>query len=362
MPNTAQTLVPVIAAHRFDETALAGWLATTVPDFEGPFTVRQFQGGQSNPTFLLESAARKLVLRKKPPGVLLPKAHNVEREYQILAALSGTDVPAPRVMALCEDAGVIGTAFYIMEFVQGRFFDQPVVPDVTPDERRRLHHATIDAMTKLHTVDVDAVGLGSYGPRSGYVARQVERWSKQYRASLAAGELPALTWLGDWLREHQDVAEETTIVHGDFRYGNLCFERDGDGVTAILDWELSTLGHPLSDLAYLCMPYHIPAGVPHSRGIAGLDIRSLGIPDEEATIRHYCERSGRQMPKEWRVFLALSFFRLASILHGVMARAIQGNASNSDALEVAKRSGILAEVGQKLARDADFTGTLRVQV
>lgn len=352
MSNTAQTLVPVIAAHRFDEAALAGWLRAAVPDFDGPLAVRQFQGGQSNPTFLLEASGRKLVLRKKPPGALLPKAHNVEREYRILAALSPTDVPTPQVMALCDDTGVIGTAFYVMQFVEGRFFDHAVMPDVSPAERRRLHLSTVDAMVRLHKVDIDAVGLGDYGPRSGYVARQVERWSKQYQASLAAGELPALTWLGDWLREHQNVPEETTIAHGDFRHGNLCFEQNGDGVTAILDWELSTLGHPLSDLAYLCMPYHIPAGVEHSRGIAGLDLKALGIPGEDAIIQYYCELAGRPAPPGWRVFLALSFFRLAAILHGVMARALQGNASNSDALEVAKRSGVLAEIGQRIARGA----------
>lgn len=352
MTSTSQVLVPVIAAHRFDEAALADWLSNAIPDFGGPLMIRQFQGGQSNPTFLLQGKGRNLVLRKKPPGPLLPKAHNVEREYRILAALSATAVPTPQVMAICEDPDVIGTAFYVMQFVEGRFFDHPVMPGVTPTERGRLHRATVEALVRLHEVDVDAVGLSDYGPPSGYVARQIERWSRQYQASLAAGELPALTWLGDWLRERQDVAEETTITHGDFRHGNLCFGQDEDSVTAILDWELSTLGHPLSDLAYLCMPYHIQAGVEHSRGIAGLDLGELGIPDEEAIVRHYCELSGRAAPSDWRVFLALSFYRLAAILHGVMARALQGNASNSDALEVAKRAGVLAEIGQCIARKA----------
>jgi aminoglycoside phosphotransferase (APT) family kinase protein len=350
MPVTAPTLVPIIAAHRFDEAALHAWLAETIPDFGGPVAIRQFQGGQSNPTFLMEAGDRRLVLRKKPPGKLLPKAHNVEREYQVLAALGRTDVPVPQMIALCEDAAIIGTAFYVMEFVQGRFFDHPLMEEVALADRSRLHFGAVDALARLHRVDIDAAGLAEFGPRSGYVARQVERWSKQYRSSLAAGELPALTWLADWLREHQDVADETTIVHGDFRPGNLCFHPTRDEVSAILDWELSTLGHPLSDLAYLCMPYHIDAGVPKSRGVAGLDLAQVGIPTEQAIIAHYCAATGRDDLSEWRVFLALSFFRLSAILHGVMARALQGNASNSDAIQVAQRAGILADIGQRIAK------------
>lgn len=352
MASTAHTLVPTIAAHRFDEEALRLWLTESVPEFADTMTVRQFQGGQSNPTFLLEAGDRKLVLRKKPPGKLLPKAHNVEREFQILAALGGTDVPVPRVVALCEDADVIGTPFYVMEFMQGRLFDHPVMPDIAPDIRGRLHLSAVDALACLHRVNIDAVGLAGFGPRTGYVARQVERWSKQYRSSLAAGELPALTWLGDWLREHQDVTDETTVVHGDYRHGNIFFHHGDEQVAAILDWELSTLGHPLSDLAYLCMPYHIESGLPQSRGVSGLNLAELGIPSEEAIMQHYCEATGRSEMGEWRVFMALSFFRLSAILHGVMARALQGNASNSDALQVAKRSGLLADIGQKIARDA----------
>lgn len=352
MADTAPVLVPVIEAHRFDEHALRDWLAGAVPDFAGPVTIRQFQGGQSNPTFLLAAGERRLVLRKKPPGRLLAKAHNVEREYQVLAALAGTDVPVPAVMALCEDTGIIGTAFYVMEFVQGRLFDHPLMPEVALGKRAPLHLATVDALARLHNVGIDAAGLSDYGPRAGYVARQVARWTKQYQASLAAGELPALTWLADWLRERQDVSDETTIVHGDFRHGNLCFHPEREEVLAILDWELSTLGHPLSDLAYLCMPYHIDASVPKSRGIAGLDLRAAGVPDEQTIIEHYCNATGRSGVSEWRVFMALSFFRLSAILHGVMARALQGNASNRDALTVSRRAGILADIGKKIATGA----------
>jgi aminoglycoside phosphotransferase (APT) family kinase protein len=352
MAAVEPTLVDVIPAHRFDEDALRSWLANAVPDLGHQIAIRQFQGGQSNPTFLLEAGDRRLVLRKKPPGKLLPKAHNVEREYSVLAALAQTDVPVPGMVALCEDADVIGTAFYLMEYVQGRFFDHPLMEDLPFAERTPLHMAAVDALAQLHKVDVDAVGLGDYGPRSGYVARQVALWTKQYNSSLVAGELPALTWLAEWLREHQDVADETTIVHGDFRHGNLCFHAERNEVAAIFDWELSTLGHPISDLAYLCMPYHIEANVPKSRGIAGLDLAAAGVPTEQAIIERYCAATGRDGLSEWRVFLALSFFRLSAILHGVMARALQGNASNHDALTVGQRAQVLADIGQKIARGA----------
>lgn len=347
---TSPALVQVLDAHRFDEAALKDWLGAAIPDFGRDFSVRQFQGGQSNPTFLLQSGARKLVLRKKPPGKLLPKAHSIEREYRVLRALSGTDVPVPKVRAICEDADVIGTAFYLMDYVEGRFFDHPAMPDATPADRRLLHAATVDSLASLHSVDFDRCGLSDFGPRTGYVSRQVERWTGQYRASQAAGELPALQWLADWLHERRNVADETTIAHGDFRPGNLCFRDDAGAVSAILDWELSTLGHPLSDMAYLCMPYHIPWDVPNGRGLKGMDLGELGIPSEAESLERYSRATGRASVQDWPLFLALSFFRLSAILHGVMARAIAGNASNADARNVAGRAVMLAETGQAIAR------------
>jgi aminoglycoside phosphotransferase (APT) family kinase protein len=343
-------LAPVIPAHRFDENALKAWLNDAIPKFRGDLSIRQFQGGQSNPTFLIEMGGKRLVLRKKPPGQLLNKAHDVEREFRVVSALGKTDVPVARVLALCDDPAVIGTPFYIMEFIEGRIFDNAAMDGVTPEERRQLHLASVDALTKLHAVDVDAVGLGDFGRKGGYVSRQVERWSRQYQSSLSAGELPALTWLADWLREHQNVPDETTIAHGDFRHGNLCFAVDEPKVAAIFDWELSTLGHPLSDLAYLCMSYRIDASVPHSRGILGLDLAKLGIPKEEEIVERYCVAMGRSSLPDWNVFLALSFFRLSAILHGVMARALQGNASDANARQVAQRAGLLADIGQSIAR------------
>ncbi len=349
MTAPVATLVDVIENHRFDEGALARWLDAHVPGLGGPISVRQFQGGQSNPTFLISARDRRCVLRKKPPGKLLPKAHQVEREFRIIRALAGTTVPVPQAFALCEDAGVIGTAFYVMDFVDGRQFDSLALPDLLREDRASLNLAAVDTLAALHAVAPEAAGLGDYGPPGGYVARQVERWTKQYRASSEAGEIADLTWLADWLREHCSVADETTLVHGDYRIGNLCYRRDGPQVSAVLDWELSTLGHPLSDLAYYCMSYHIAPAVAGGRGLSGLDLRDLGIPGEDEVIAHYCRASGRASLPDWHVFLALSFFRLSAILHGVMARSVLGNASDANAAEVAQRAGMLAELGRQVA-------------
>lgn len=348
MANDGPTLIEVPDAHRLDGAALRRWLGAHIEGFDGSLHLRQFQGGQSNPTFLLECGSRRAVLRKKPPGKLLPKAHDVVREHRILAALSTTDVPVARMLGLCEDASVIGTEFYVMEYVEGRIYTTPAMPGVERATRTAMHLATVDALAHLHNVDIDVVGLTNFGPRHGYVARQAERWSRQYGASRAAGEIADLAWLADWLREHGEVADETTIAHGDFRHGNLSYAGDGS-VLAIFDWELSTLGHPLSDLAYLTMSYHIAADGPGSRGLGGLDLAALGIPTEEAILDRYCRTTGRAALPEWPVFQALAFFRLSAILHGVMARALQGNASNADAMQVAGRAGALAAIGRRLA-------------
>lgn len=348
MATSDPNLAEISPAHRFDVAALERWVSAHVAEYEGPIAIRQFRGGQSNPTFLLEAGGRSAVLRKKPPGKLLPKAHDVVREHRILHALSATDVPVARMLGLCEDPSIIGTEFYVMEFVTGRIFETPAMKGVDPALRTTMHLATVDALARLHKVDIDRVGLSDFGPRQGYVARQAERWNRQYLAARAAGEIADLAWLTDWLREHQDVADESTIAHGDFRHGNLCYDDDG-GVRAIFDWELSTLGHPLSDLAYLTMGYHIEADGAGSRGLGGLDLAGLGIPSERAIIDRYCEAMGRSLSPEWPVFQALAFFRLSAILHGVMARALQGNASNPDAMQVAGRAGMLAAVGRRLA-------------
>lgn len=353
---TAQgtTLVDVIDKHRFDEAALARWLRSHVPGFDGPVSVRQFQGGQSNPTFLVTSGGRRCVLRKKPPGQLLPKAHQVEREFAIISALGLTSIPVPEAMALCDDIGIIGTPFYLMEHVDGRHFDGLLLADQPRDERAAINYAAVDMLARLHAVDPAAIGLADYGPQGGYVARQVERWTKQYRASSAqAGEIVDLGWLADWLRERRHVSDETTIVHGDYRTGNLLYRHNEPQVAAILDWELSTLGHPIADLAYYCMTYRIDAGVFGGRGLAGLDLGECGIPDETQVLERYMQASGRRAIADWPVFLALSFFRLSAILHGVMARAVQGNASDANALDVANRAGALAQIGRAIAHSDD---------
>ncbi|UZF95448.1 phosphotransferase family protein [Bosea sp. NBC_00550] len=349
---TAQvaTLVDVIDKHRFDEAALARWLRVHIPGFDGPVSIRQFQGGQSNPTFLIASGDRRCVLRKKPSGQLLPKAHQVEREFAIISALGPTSVPVPEVMALCADADVIGTPFYLMGHVDGRHFDGLLLADQPRDGRAAINYDAVDTLARLHAVDPAAIGLADYGPQGGYVARQVERWTKQYRASSAqAGEIADLGWLADWLRERRHVSDETAIVHGDYRTGNLLYRHDAPQVAAILDWELSTLGHPIADLAYYCMTYRIDARLSGGRGLAGLDLRERGIPGETEVLDRYSQASGRVAIADWPVFLALSFFRLSAILHGVMARAVQGNASDANALDVANRAGALAQIGRAIA-------------
>lgn len=343
-------LIEVLPAHRFDEAALARYLRLHMPEIGEELSIRQFQGGQSNPTYLLESVERRYVLRKKPPGKVLPSAHMVEREYKVIRALSEhTPVPVPRVHLLCEDEGIIGTAFYVMDHVAGRIFSHPALEGVAVEERQPIHLAAVDTLAELHQVDVEAVGLGDFGKAQGYFARQVKRWSGQYQAS-RTGDMPAMERLMQWLPEQVPQRDECAIAHGDYRLGNLMFEPGEARVAAILDWELSTLGHPLADLAYFCLPYHLPAGVDGLRGLIGIDLQAQGIPTEQQVLERYCRQSGRAEVADWHVFLAFSLFRLAAILQGVYARALQGNASNADALQVGQRAGLLAEAGWRIAQ------------
>ncbi|WP_407291611.1 phosphotransferase [Stutzerimonas zhaodongensis] len=344
-------LIDVLPAHRFDEAALIRYLRQLLPQMGDDVVIRQFQGGQSNPTYLLESAGRRYVLRKKPPGKVLPSAHMVEREYTVIRALSEhTSVPVPRVHLLCEDVSIIGTAFYLMDHVDGRIFSHPALKDLTAAERRPIHMAAIETLAEIHQVDVEAVGLGDFGKAQGYFARQVKRWSGQYQAS-RTGDMPAMEQLMQWLPEQVPQRDECAIAHGDYRLGNLIFDPAEPRVAAILDWELSTLGHPLADLAYFCLPYHLPAGVDGLRGLVGIDLQSQGIPSEPEVLQRYCLKSGRDGIDDWHVFVAFSLFRLAAILQGVYARALQGNASNADALQVGQRAGLLAEAGWRIAQN-----------
>lgn len=352
MSEQTQQLVEVLEAHRFDESALADYLHEQLPGELGDdLDIKQFQGGQSNPTFLLRSGGRRYVLRKKPPGKLLPSAHQVEREYRVMSALQDTDVPVPEMLLLCEDDAVIGTPFYVMRFIEGRVYSHPALEEVPRDERRPIFEAKADTMARLHRVDYEAVGLGDFGKPGNFLERQIGRWSKQYEAS-RTGENPSMEKLMEWLPSNIPAdSDETTIAHGDFRLGNLMLHPQRPEVVAVLDWELCTLGHPLSDLAYCCIPYHLPSGLPGIRGLNDLDLAERGLPTEQEFVDMYCRRAGRQggIP-DWPFYTAFALFRLAAILQGVYKRALDGNAANADALQVGEGATILADAGWKEAQ------------
>jgi aminoglycoside phosphotransferase (APT) family kinase protein len=319
---------PVRDNHRFDEAALERYLNEQVPGFQGPLTVRQFKGGQSNPTFWLGTPSRQYVLRKKPPGKLLPSAHQVEREFRVVQALQGTDVPVATLHVLCETPDVIGTPFYVMDYVDGRIFWNVQLPDCSKEERGAVYEELARVLAALHTVDYEAVGLGDFGKPGGYIRRQVERWSKQYDAA-RTDDIPAMDALMRWLPEHIPPNDETCLTHGDYRLDNLIFHPTEARALAVIDWELSTLGHPLADLAYTCMLYDMQ--MPKIGGLQGVDFEATGIPDESTFVARYCELTGRDGVDHWPYYKAFSLFRLASILQGVYKRALQGNASSDEA-------------------------------
>jgi aminoglycoside phosphotransferase (APT) family kinase protein len=333
----------VRAAHRFDEARLARFLrdANLDVDTDGEIVVRQFRGGQSNPTFWIGVGERAFVLRKKPPGVLLPSAHAVEREHRVIEALAATDVPVARARALCLDESIVGTPFYLMDYVQGRIFWDVRLPDVAPAERAAIYDAHVRVLAAIHRVDVDAVGLSDFGKRGGYVARQVARWTKQYEASRTGSE-PAMEALMTHLAQHVPEGDETTLTHGDYRLDNLIFHPDEPRVLAVIDWELSTLGHPLSDLAYVCMLHHVE--LPGMGGLLGNDPAVTGIPSEAAYVDRYCELTGRAGVADLEYHEAFSLFRLAAIAQGVYKRSLQGNASSENASRFGDAVGRLAEV------------------
>jgi aminoglycoside phosphotransferase (APT) family kinase protein len=323
-----------------------------IEGFLGPIEVRQFAGGQSNPTFLVQSANHRYVLRRKPPGKLLPSAHAVDREYRVIVALANTEVPVAKAFALCEDPTVIGTEFYVMAYVEGRVFWDAALPEVAATQRRAIYDEMTRVIAALHTVDYAAAGLGDYGKPGRYIERQVARWTQQYRASQTE-TIDAMERLIEWLPKHIPADEETGIVHGDFRLDNVIFHPHEPRILAVLDWELSTLGHPLVDLAYLCMRYHLSAE--RFRGLGGLDPVALQIPSESECVADYCRRRGRApvAPQDWTYYLAFNMFRLSGILQGVLARALQGNASSTTALEAGRRARPLAEQAWALVQSFD---------
>ena len=333
---------PVRAGFAFDEASLARWMADHVPDFAGPLTVEQFKGGQSNPTYKLVTPGKAYVLRRKPPGQLLKGAHAVEREAQVLTGLAKAGFPVAHVHALCTDDAVIGTWFYVMDMVEGRVFWDAALPDVPRDERPAYYDAMNATMAALHSVDYQAVGLGDYGRPGNYFERQIGRWSKQYLEDVDAGRDPNMDRLIEWLPANIPPGEEIAIVHGDFRIDNMIFHPTEPRVLAVLDWELSTLGHPLADFAYHAMMYHMP---PHIvAGLAGADLAALNLPREEDYIAAYCARTGRDGIPGYRFYTAFNFFRLAAIFHGIKGRFIRGTAASAQAAERARLFPELAAI------------------
>lgn len=319
----------VMDMHRFDEKSLERYLLANVPEFKAPLQVNQIIGGMSNPTFMLaDGGGRRYVLRKKPPGELLPSAHAVDREFKVISALAETDVPVAKAFVLCEDDSVIGQAFYVMEFVRGRVVRDLRLPDSDPKERAAFYDDMVRVMAALHTVDRDAVGLGDFGRVGGYMERQVSRWTKQYRAT-ETETIDAMEKLIEWLPENMQDDTETTIVHGDYRMENLIYHPTEPRIMAVVDWELATLGNPLSDLAYNCLPYHIPD--PNRGDIVGADYDALGIPSEPDYVKAYCRYAGRPPIENWTFYLVLSLFRFAAIVQGVYYRGIKGNAASPEA-------------------------------
>jgi aminoglycoside phosphotransferase (APT) family kinase protein len=329
--------------HEIDCSLLGQYLKANLDEFSGPLTIRQFAGGQSNPTFLLDTPTRSYVLRKKPAGALLQGAHAIEREFRVMSALANTDVPVPVALLLCLDETILGTPFYVMEHIQGRVVRHASLPDSTPADRAAIYDAMNQTAAALHNFDWAAAGLSDFGKHGDYIGRQIRLWTRQYEAT-KTHEIPAMDRLIAWLPENVPEGDETAIAHGDFRLENLILHPTENRVLAIIDWELATLGHPLSDMAFNCMIYHVPPDMPGLRGLAGLDLTALGIPAEQDYIEAYCRRTGRDTIAHWDFYLAFGMFRSAAILQGVYSRALNDNAANPDALEVGQVARPLSEI------------------
>ncbi|MDP4027088.1 phosphotransferase family protein [Methylobacterium sp. NEAU 140] len=339
---------PVEPRHRIDEARLAAWLGEHVPGFAGPLAVMQFRGGQSNPTYRLETPGGAYVLRRKPSGTLLPSAHAVEREFRVIAALYAEGFPVPRPYALCEDGAVIGAAFYVMEAVDGQVHWDGALPGLSPHARHRHYAAMIATLARLHAIDPEAAGLGDYGRPGNYFARQVDRWTRQYRAA-EDGRLEDVERLIAWLPRTVPEQGGVAVVHGDYRLDNLIFSDDGS-VSAVLDWELSTLGDPLADFSYLLMQWALPAD--GRSGLGGLDLADLGIPGRDEAVALYCRAAGRESVPDLDWYFAYNLFRLTGILQGVAARARAGNAASEHAAAMAARVPALAAAAWGFAERA----------
>ena len=325
-----------------DEGRLAAWMADAVPGFSGPMTIERIGGGQSNPTYRLLTPGARYVLRRKPSGVLLKGAHAVDREYRLISALYPTGFPVPKPYGLCADDSVIGTMFYVMDLVDGRTFWDTAFPDVPELDRPAYFDAMNSTIAALHRIDPDEVGLGDYGRPGNYFGRQIGRWSQQYLADEQAGRVPAMDALVEWLPVNIPPGDEVAIVHGDYRCDNLLFHPTEPRIVAVLDWELSTLGHPLADFAYHLMVYRMPPGF--STGLAGLDLPARNVPSETDYVAAYCRRTGRDGIADLDFYVAFSLFRLAAIIHGIKGRLIRGTAASPQAAAAAEQLERVAEL------------------
>lgn len=336
-------------ADTIDLARLTDYLADRLIGFAGPITLRKFAGGQSNPTYLLETPISSYVLRRQPFGTLLKSAHAVDREFRVLTALQQTAVPVPRSHLLCEDTSVIGSMFYLMSHEPGQTYWDPALPELTPDQRGRVYSELIRVLAALHDLDVDTIGLGDFGRRSNYFERQLALWIKQYRASQTQ-RIAAAETLMEWLAQRVPPDDgQCSLIHGDYRLDNLIFEPETQRARALLDWELSTLGHPLADLAYFCALPRLPA-VGLVQGLGGVDRQALGIPPEDEVVARYCELRGIASIQDWDFYIAFSLFRMAAIVQGVYKRALDGNASNARALEMGPAVQLLSQAGLDAVR------------
>jgi aminoglycoside phosphotransferase (APT) family kinase protein len=347
MDSTAPELVEVLPQHRFDATAVAAWLRALLPaQFDGRVAIRQFQGGQSNPTYPLATNVGEWVLRKKPPGHLLPSAHAIEREFHVMSALAGSGVPVPAMLGLCEDSSVIGTPFFVMQHVPGRLMGARVVVAGSGAERQAIYADLVRVLAELHRVDWRDRGLAGFGKPERFLERQVTRWSAQWEAARTE-PVPAMEQLREWLPRHLPGDDEATLVHGDYRLGNVLIDPAAARIAAVLDWELATLGHPLADLGYLCLMYHLPQ---REGGCSDLDLAAWHILPQDELVRRYCEHAGRAVPADFEVYIVFSMFRLAAILAGVYKRALDGNAADARALLQRERYRAAADVAWTLAQ------------
>jgi aminoglycoside phosphotransferase (APT) family kinase protein len=326
---------------------LSLWMEAHVEGFRGPLRAERFAGGQSNPTYRLESGSGNYVLRRKPPGPLLPSAHAVDREFRVMHALAATRVPVPKVFALCEDDAVIGSAFYVMEHLDGRIFWDQRLPEIPPSDRAAMFDSMNTVIAALHSVEYERAGLGDFGRPGNYMGRQIARWSRQYRAS-ETETIPAMDELIEWLPRHLPPESAAAIVHGDYRMDNLVFHKTEPRVIGVLDWELSTIGDPLADFAYHAMTWRVTPEL--FRGLAGIEFAASGIPDEPEYVAAYCRRTARDGVPDWEFYMVYSLFRIAAILQGIAKRAIEGTAASSEAAEVGRIARPLGEQAWELAR------------